>query len=107
MAKWIEIDVDRDLAAGTKRCLTVEGMDMVVCQVEGQLTAVANTCPHAGKPLGEGELKGRVLTCPYHGYAYDVLTGRNVDYPHEEPPVRRYPVRCNDEGQVQVQLPNR
>jgi len=106
MAKWIEIDVEHDLAGGGKRCLTVEGVDMVVCHVEGQLAAISNVCPHAGKALGEGELKGQVLTCPYHGYAYDVVTGLNVDFPREEPPVRRYPVRCNDEGRVQVQLPS-
>jgi nitrite reductase/ring-hydroxylating ferredoxin subunit len=33
---------------------------------------------HRGGPVGEGELEGTVVTCPWHGFQYDVRTGRNV-----------------------------
>ncbi|MGH9448614.1 MAG: Rieske (2Fe-2S) protein, partial [Terriglobia bacterium] len=34
-----------------------------------------NTCLHQGGPLGEGDLSGKVVTCPWHGWEYDVSTG--------------------------------
>jgi nitrite reductase/ring-hydroxylating ferredoxin subunit len=43
-------------------------------------------------PLGEGELAGKIITCPFHGYAFDITTGRNVDFP-DDAPATRLPVR--------------
>lgn len=37
--------------------------------------AVADVCPHAGGPLGDGELDGCQLTCPWHGWSFDVRDG--------------------------------
>ena len=38
-------------------------------------SAVSNTCAHAGGPIGDGSLDGTTVTCPYHGWSYDVRTG--------------------------------
>jgi nitrite reductase/ring-hydroxylating ferredoxin subunit len=48
----------------------------VVTRVEGRLHAFGNACPHAGGPLGEGLLKGRVVKCPWHAGRWDVTTGK-------------------------------
>jgi len=90
-----------ELPPGARLCAKVAGKSIVVFNLDGKLLAVANTCPHAGQPLDEGELRGKVLTCPYHGYAYRIDTGANIDFPHEEPPVKTYEVRVED-GAVQV-----
>lgn len=50
-------------------------------QVDGQLCAVADRCPHAAATLSGGELEGRVLTCPAHGSRFDVVTGERVRGP--------------------------
>jgi nitrite reductase/ring-hydroxylating ferredoxin subunit len=42
---------------------------------------IDNTCRHRGGPLGEGELDGPVVTCPWHGWCYDITTGVNVEDP--------------------------
>ena len=34
-------------------------------------------CPHQGGPLGKGSLSGCVVTCPWHGWQFDVSTGLN------------------------------
>ena len=39
--------------------------------------AMQNECLHLKGPLGEGHLEGCVLTCPWHGWQYDVHTGEN------------------------------
>lgn len=38
-------------------------------------------CPHANGPLAEGELDGCMLSCPWHGWTYDLKTGVSPDDP--------------------------
>jgi nitrite reductase/ring-hydroxylating ferredoxin subunit len=52
---------------------------VAICNVEGTLHAMDGICPHAGGPLGEGALHGRFLVCPYHGWAFDCVTGLNAE----------------------------
>lgn len=49
---------------------------IVLVRVDGEVYAVDSVCPHAGGPLGEGELDGTRITCPWHGWSYDVTTGK-------------------------------
>ena len=95
MARWIDVGDQSQFLPGAHRCIEVEGVPVVVFNIDGELLAIANICPHAGLPLGYGELRGLVLTCPYHGYAYNVKTGQNVDFPYEEIPARTYSARLN------------
>jgi len=48
---------------------------LVLARVEGEILAVDSVCPHAGGPLGEGDLDGATLICPWHGWSFDVRTG--------------------------------
>jgi nitrite reductase/ring-hydroxylating ferredoxin subunit len=43
--------------------------------VDGQFYALDGVCPHQGGPLGQGALEGCVITCPWHGWQFDVRTG--------------------------------
>jgi nitrite reductase (NADH) small subunit len=45
-------------------------------EVDGQLYAIDNCCPHSGGPLGEGWIKGCIVTCPWHAWSFDVTTGK-------------------------------
>lgn len=102
MSNWVELGKAQDFPAGEKKCVTAAAEPIVVCNVDGQLHAFANICPHAGMPIGDGDLAGKVVTCPYHGYAYDVSTGRNIDF-EGDVPLRTYPVRMEN-GRVQVDV---
>ncbi|MCP4804415.1 MAG: Rieske 2Fe-2S domain-containing protein [Proteobacteria bacterium] len=55
--------------------IIVAGKAIAVTNVDGTFYASTNTCPHAQGPLGEGKLDGHTLTCPYHGWAFDVRDG--------------------------------
>ena len=44
---------------------------------DGTLHALRNQFPHMGGELGEGELRGDIVTCPWHGWRFDVRTGKN------------------------------
>ncbi|MEQ1566021.1 MAG: Rieske 2Fe-2S domain-containing protein [Myxococcota bacterium] len=48
---------------------------LAVARVGSEVFAVHGTCPHAGGPLGDGQLDGCTLTCPWHGWSYDLRTG--------------------------------
>jgi len=71
-----EVVLHKDaLVAGRVVEIIVSGTAIAVANVDGHFYAVSNTCAHAGGPLGEGTLEGPILTCPYHGWAYDVRDG--------------------------------
>jgi len=63
------------LKPGEVKEVIAAGTAVAVCNVDGNYHVVANVCPHAGGPLGEGSLDGSVLTCPYHGWAFEVTDG--------------------------------
>jgi len=48
-----------------------------LCNVEGEVHALDGICPHAGGPLGQGNLEGNLLVCPWHAWEYDCRTGIN------------------------------
>lgn len=103
MPEWIDALPLHELAEGTPVKIKQEGRSIVLCRVGEAVYAVENRCPHADMPLAEGSLDGCILTCPYHGYSYDLRTGKNVDEPVYEPPVRTFPVRIEGPT-VQVAL---
>ncbi len=65
-----------DVPPGTIREFQVEGKAVAVANVDGQFHAIDNTCLHRGGPLGDGPLEGAVVTCPWHGWQYDVTSGK-------------------------------
>ena len=75
--------------------------EVALFRVRGAIYACTNTCPHRGGPIGEGVLTGTVVACPWHGWEFDVATGRmpvnaNIG-------IRTYPARVDGED-VQVEV---
>ncbi len=54
--------------------------------VDGACHALAGQCPHRGGPLGEGTLRGRIVSCPWHRWTFDVTTGRCISHPDRDVP---------------------
>lgn len=58
------------------------GADAVaIFRVEGGLYAIDSACVHEDGPLGEGDIHGAVVSCPYHSWRYDVRTGACLTEP--------------------------
>jgi nitrite reductase/ring-hydroxylating ferredoxin subunit len=68
----------QEVPPGTGRAVEVAGRAVALFNVEGTFYAMDGTCLHRGGPVGEGELEDTIVTCPWHGWQYDVTTGRNV-----------------------------
>ncbi len=65
-----------EVLPGTIREIQIDGKTFALANVEGKLYAIHNTCLHRGGPLGQGVLEGQNVTCPWHGWEYDVTTGK-------------------------------
>jgi nitrite reductase (NADH) small subunit len=65
-----------EVLPGTIREFEIEGKSVALANVEGKFFAVSNVCLHRGGPLGEGELDRQVVTCPWHGWQFDVTNGQ-------------------------------
>lgn len=70
-----------EIPPGTIREFQLNGKTVAVANVDGTFYAIDNTCLHRGGPLGQGELEGNVVTCPWHGWQYDASTGKVIANP--------------------------
>ncbi len=64
-----------DVSQGSGIVAEVGDKSLAVFNVDGEYFVIDNTCIHRGGPLGEGDLEGTVVTCPWHGWEYNVKTG--------------------------------
>lgn len=67
-----------------KRGYNIQGKKIAVFQVNGEFYAINAVCTHKGGPLDEGELNGKIVTCPWHGAEFDVTSGKVVGAPAKE-----------------------
>ena len=102
MTKTIKVAHVTDLSPGSGTTVDAEGQSIALFNVDGTFYAIDDTCPHRGGPLGEGELQGAMVTCPWHGATFDVQTGA-VTGPPARASVRSFRVRV-DGNDVLVEL---
>jgi nitrite reductase (NADH) small subunit len=77
MGQWAKIADVSDCPPGTAREIVVGERVVALFNIEGTLYALDGVCPHQGGPLAEGEVTGCVVTCPWHGWQFDVRTGQH------------------------------
>lgn len=75
---------------GELKQFTVQGIEILVINLNGQLYCLDARCTHAGAPLAEGEVTEDVVTCPWHGSKFRITDGSVVRGPAENP-LRVYP----------------
>ena len=76
---WRAVATLDDLWAGEMKALEVEGMAVVLINVEGNVYAYEDRCPHLGARLSDGSLDGAILTCSAHEWVFDCRFGRGVN----------------------------
>lgn len=92
---WTSAAALTDLAEGTAMEVVVGDTILALIRVGDEVHALDGMCAHQGGPLGKGSVEstaaGCTLTCPWHGWQYDVATGQQKLSQHVRQ--RRYPVR--------------
>lgn len=91
MANFTKVCKTGDIPAGSGKTIDLNGKPVAVFNVEGAFYAISDTCVHRGGPLGEGELNGKTVTCPWHGWRYDITSGVNEMNPAVS--VQKYQVK--------------
>ena len=102
MSKLVKVAETKEVAPGTGRVVEAEGRSIALFNVAGAFHAIDNTCTHDGGPLGEGDLAGEVVACPWHGAQFNVKTG-GVLAPPARTGVRSFPVKVQGDD-VLVEL---
>ncbi len=89
-----------EVPPGTVKAVTAGDEPIALANCDGSFYATQGKCLHLEGPLGEGKLdEGCLLRCPWHGWTYDVRTGKNdFDLAIE---LRTYEVQVED-GEVKV-----
>ena len=93
MTVFVRVAKAGEIPPGRGRVVVVQGYPVALFNVDGRFFAVSNVCLHRGGPVGEGELDGPIVTCPMHGWEYDVRTGANTINPAAR--LKRYEVRLD------------
>lgn len=104
-----------ELAPGERNIVEVEGRSIGIFNVHGSFYALRNRCPHQAAPLCLGAIKGmtlpgkpgeyvwardgEILRCPWHGWEFDITTGRSIFNPHGAH-VRRYEVTVEPDDEA-------
>jgi len=101
MADFVKVAKVDEVPQGEGIVVEVNGVEVALFNVDGNFCAINNTCLHRGGPLGEGYLEGEIVTCPWHGWQYDVMTGVSITNPRAQ--VKRYEVKVEG-SEVKVAL---
>ncbi len=88
-----------EVPPGSSKVVVVQGHPVALFNVAGTFYALSNVCLHRGGPVGEGTLDETTVTCPLHGWEYDVRTGKNVANPMAR--LKTYAVRVEG-GEILV-----
>ena len=98
---WVRVAATSDLADNS--ALEVLAGDTVIAlfRVEGELFALDGMCAHQGGPIAEGTVAHGCVTCPWHGWQYELATG--IQTINRQPLQRTFPARERD-GHIEVDV---
>ena len=98
---WLEVGTLESLWEGEMYAVSVGAVDVLLCNIAGQVHAYKDECPHLANPLSKGELRDNILTCAAHEWVFDAETGNGVN--PEDACLQRFPVQV-DGYRILVQL---
>jgi NAD(P)H-dependent nitrite reductase small subunit len=101
MAQYQKVALISEIAPGNSKVVEVDEKVLAIFNVGGAFYATDNTCPHRQGPLGEGSLDGKTVSCPWHGWKFDVTTGNCRTNPLTK--LTTYPLRVEGDA-IMVQI---
>jgi nitrite reductase/ring-hydroxylating ferredoxin subunit len=96
VAQKLKVATLSDVPEGAALKVEAAGKMLGLFHVGGKLYAIDNTCLHRGGPLAEGFLQEKVVTCPWHGWRFDVTTGQSLTNPAAKVSCYEVSVEGND-----------
>ena len=103
MEQFVKVAEKTDFVARKSKRVTVGNVDIALFAVEGEFHAVQNDCPHQHfSALHDGILQGKEITCPMHGWTFDLASGKATIGGGR---LKRYTVKVVD-NDILVDVPN-
>ena len=101
MSTFVKVGSIEDFSSGLGKRVTIEGRHVALFRLGDEFFALDNMCLHRGGPLCEGFIENDVVTCPWHGWSYEIKTGTMIQDPRVG--VSRHDVRI-DGNVISVRL---
>ena len=101
-AARLRVCAREEVSPGRPQVAQAFGRPVAVFEVQGELRAIEDVCPHRGAPLSQGEISGCAVICPLHAWTFDLSTGRMQG--NDNVAVQTLKVQ-EEEGQVYVLRP--
>lgn len=98
---WLKAGALNDIPEGEVITLTVDGESIILSRNDGVVSCFQNACAHLNLPLDTGEIAEGILTCPHHGFQYDLQSGECLTAPEVQ--LQTHAVRIID-NKVEVRL---
>lgn len=76
---YVKVAEISEIPKGAKKKVVVGSIEILLCNIDGEVYAIDDKCPHMGGSLSKGNLDGHIITCPKHGSKFNVKTGKNED----------------------------
>ncbi len=91
------------LPSGEKTGATLNGVELLIANVGGNIYAAQRHCTHSGEDLVAGHLEGSIIECPLHGAMFDLVDGRILSLPAVSP-LKTFPAKIEN-GLIMIDLP--
>lgn len=86
----------KDLPSFGKKTISVEGVEILLVNIKGKIYAVENSCPHQGISLSAAIVKDDYISCPRHGYKFNLSDGQCIGRPEFK--LKTYPVTVDGDN---------
>ena len=99
--RWVAVATSVAVPEGAALVVFAGVQVLAIVRYSGVLYAGAGRCAHQGGPIAQGEVANGCVTCPWHGWQYELNSG--IQTINRQPLQRTFPVREID-GRIEVQL---
>jgi nitrite reductase (NADH) small subunit len=93
---WVAVCRRAEIPPGRGWPVQVGELRLAVFDTASGVRAVANQCLHVGNPIDDGPVSGETVTCPWHGWRYDLRTGDHLTVFGRRSGLRTFPVKVDD-----------
>jgi nitrite reductase (NADH) small subunit/3-phenylpropionate/trans-cinnamate dioxygenase ferredoxin subunit len=76
--EWIRVAESSQVRERFGLSISLHGKSIVLFRYDGKVYALRDSCPHQGAPLSDGYVQNGVLTCPHHGWNFNISNGAFV-----------------------------
>ena len=101
--RYFQITPVETIALGERLFVELEGRQIMLLNIGGEIHAIGDVCTHDNGALGDGEIEEHEIICPRHGARFDVRNGKVLSLPAIED-IPAYPVKVVD-GEIQIGVP--